>query len=84
MAEAATVLVGSHDFSAFRSAQCQAKSPIRRMEKLTVIRQGDWIVIEATANAYLHHMMRNIAGLLIAIGRGEGAACQGSRGARGP
>ncbi len=73
MAAAATALVGSHDFSAFRSSQCQAKSPIRRMEKLTVIRQGEWIVIEATANAYLHHMMRNIAGLLIAIGRGEGS-----------
>ena len=71
MAEAATALVGSHDFSAFRSAQCQAKSPIRRVEKLTVVRRGEWIVIEATANAYLHHMMRNIAGLLIAIGRGD-------------
>jgi tRNA pseudouridine38-40 synthase len=71
MAEAATALVGSHDFSAFRSSQCQAKSPIRRMEKLTVVRQGEWVVIEATANAYLHHMMRNIAGLLIAIGKGD-------------
>jgi tRNA pseudouridine38-40 synthase len=71
MAEAATVLVGSHDFSAFRSSECQANSPIRRVEKLTVERQGDWITIEATANAYLHHMMRNIAGLLIAIGRGD-------------
>src|SRR5277367_1979277 len=70
MAEAATALVGSHDFSAFRSAQCQAKSPIRRMEKLTVVRQGEWITIEATANAYLHHVMRNNAGLPIAIGRG--------------
>ena len=71
MAEAATVLVGSHDFSAFRSAECQANSPIRRVEKLTVLRQGDWVLIEATANAYLHHMMRNIAGLLLAIGRGD-------------
>src|ERR1700756_5309547 len=71
MAEAATALVGSHDFSAFRSSQCQAKSPIRRMEKLTVVRRGEWIVIEATANAYLHHMMRNIAGLLISIGKGD-------------
>ena len=71
MAEAAAVLVGSHDFSAFRSAECQANSPIRNVEKLTVVRQGEWILIEATANAYLHHMMRNIAGLLIAIGRGD-------------
>jgi tRNA pseudouridine38-40 synthase len=71
MVEATLALHGSHDFSAFRSAQCQAKSPVRRMEKLTVVRHGDWIVVEATANAYLHHMMRNIAGLLIAIGRGD-------------
>jgi tRNA pseudouridine38-40 synthase len=41
------------------------------MEKLTVERYGDWVLIEATANAYLHHMMRNIAGLLIAIGKGD-------------
>lgn len=71
MAEASRALLGPHDFSAFRSAQCQAKSPIRRMEKLTVVRHDDWVVIEATANAYLHHMMRNIAGMLIAIGRGD-------------
>jgi tRNA pseudouridine38-40 synthase len=71
MARAAGMLLGSHDFSAFRSSQCQAKSPTRRLERLTVARQGDWVVIEATANAYLHHMMRNIAGLLIVIGRGD-------------
>jgi tRNA pseudouridine38-40 synthase len=71
MAEAAVALLGSHDFSAFRSAECQANSPIRRVEKLTVQRGGDWVVIEATANAYLHHMMRNITGMLIAIGRGD-------------
>ncbi len=71
MAEAARSLLGSHDFSAFRSAECQANSPVRRMERLDVARRGDWVVIEATANAYLHHMMRNIAGLLIAIGRGD-------------
>jgi tRNA pseudouridine38-40 synthase len=71
MTEAAAALVGSHDFSAFRSSECQANSPIRRVEKLAVERQGDWVTIEATANAYLHHMMRNIAGLLIAIGRGD-------------
>src|SRR6185437_697781 len=53
--------------------QCQAKSPIRRMERLTVARRGDWLVIEATANAFLHHMVRNIAGLLIRIGKGDAA-----------
>jgi tRNA pseudouridine38-40 synthase len=71
MSEAALALHGSHDFSAFRSSECQANSPVRRMEKLTVVRYGDWILIQATANAYLHHMMRNIAGMLIAIGRGD-------------
>ena len=71
MAEAAQSLLGEHDFSAFRSSECQAKSPVRRMEKISVERHGDRIVIEATANAFLHHMMRSIAGLLIAIGRAE-------------
>jgi tRNA pseudouridine38-40 synthase len=71
MAEAAAFLVGEHDFSAFRSTECQAKSPVRRLTRLTVVRHGDWVVIEATANAFLHHMMRNIAGLLIAVGKGE-------------
>ena len=71
MGEAALALLGEHDFSAFRSSECQAKSPIRRMERLVVERRGDWVLIEATANAFLHHMMRNIAGLLIAIGRAE-------------
>ena len=70
MAEAGALLVGEHDFSAFRAAECQAKSPIRRLTSLTVARRGDWIVIEAVANAFLHHMVRNIAGLLIAVGKG--------------
>jgi tRNA pseudouridine38-40 synthase len=68
MHTAAQVLLGEHDFSAFRSSECQAKSPVRRMEQISVTRLADWVVIEATANAFLHHMMRNIAGLLIAIG----------------
>jgi tRNA pseudouridine38-40 synthase len=71
MAEAAAALEGEHDFSAFRAAECQAKSPVRRMERLAVARSGDWVAIEATANAFLHHMVRNIAGLLIRIGKGD-------------
>jgi tRNA pseudouridine38-40 synthase len=71
MAQAAAALEGEHDFSAFRAAECQAKSPIRRMERLSVARAGDWLAIEATANAILHHMVRNIAGLLIRIGKGD-------------
>jgi tRNA pseudouridine38-40 synthase len=71
MAEAAASLCGHYDFSAFRSSECQSRSPIRRLERLTVERQAGWVVVEATANAFLHHMMRNIVGLLITIGRGE-------------
>jgi len=73
MSEAARALLGEHDFSAFRSSECQAKSPVRRLEQIRVERNGDRVVIEATANAFLHHMMRNIAGLLITIGKGERA-----------
>jgi tRNA pseudouridine38-40 synthase len=73
MKAAAPALIGEHDFSAFRSAECQAKSPVRRLTTLSVERDGDWLTIEVTANAFLHHMMRNIAGLLIAIGRGDEA-----------
>jgi tRNA pseudouridine38-40 synthase len=71
MQAAAGALVGEHDFSAFRAAECQAKSPVRRLERLAVMRRGDWVLIEATANAFLHHMVRNIAGLLIAVGKGD-------------
>jgi tRNA pseudouridine38-40 synthase len=71
MAAAGELLLGEHDFSAFRAAQCQAKSPVRRLERLTLCREGERITLEVTANAFLHHMVRNIAGLLIAIGKGD-------------
>jgi tRNA pseudouridine38-40 synthase len=71
MAEAAQYLVGEHDFSAFRAAECQSKSPIRKLTRLEVVRNGQWVTIEATANAFLHRMVRNIAGLLIAVGKGD-------------
>jgi tRNA pseudouridine38-40 synthase len=71
MRAAAPHLIGEHDFSAFRSSECQARSPVRRLERLGIERRGDWITIEATANAFLHHMMRNLAGLLLAVGRGD-------------
>ncbi len=71
MREAAALLLGEHDFSAFRSAECQARSPVRRLTRLSVARRGDWVLIEAAANAFLHHMVRNIAGLLIAVGKGD-------------
>jgi tRNA pseudouridine38-40 synthase len=71
MHAAAQALLGEHDFSAFRAIECQARSPVRRVESLTVSRQGDWVRIDITANAFLHHMVRNIAGLLMPIGYGE-------------
>lgn len=71
MQAAAASLLGEHDFSAFRAAQCQSHSPVRRLTELTVEREQDWVIIQATANAFLHHMVRNIVGLLIAIGAGK-------------
>jgi tRNA pseudouridine38-40 synthase len=71
MQTAAEALIGEHDFSAFRAAECQARSPVRTIEALSVLRRGDWISIEVTANAFLQHMVRNIVGTLLAVGRGE-------------
>jgi tRNA pseudouridine38-40 synthase len=71
MHEAAQVLLGEHDFSAFRSVACQAKSPVRRMELLSVSRTGEFVHLEVRGNAFLHHMVRNLAGSLMAVGRGE-------------
>ena len=70
MIEAARLLIGLHDFSAFRAAECQARTPVRDLQKLELQRVGDFIVLEVTANAFLHHMVRNIAGLLIHVGQG--------------
>ncbi len=71
MQQAAVHLVGHHDFSALRAAECQARSPERTLTALNVARHGDFVIIEVTANAFLHHMVRNIAGLLVHIGQGE-------------
>jgi tRNA pseudouridine38-40 synthase len=64
-------LVGEHDFSSFRAAECQARHPVREIRELTVRRRGDGVVLEVEANAFLHHMVRNIAGVLLAIGAGD-------------
>ena len=69
MREAAAWLIGEHDFSAFRAAECQSRSPVRIVRALDVERVGDWITIDITANAFLHHMARNLVGLLVAIGQ---------------
>jgi len=71
MREAAQHLLGTQDFSAFRAAECQARSPVRNLMRLELGRTGDFVVLEVTANAFLHHMVRNLAGLLMHIGQGE-------------
>ena len=71
MHEAAQILAGEHDFSSFRAAGCQASGPVREVQSISVRRDGDWIVLEVTANAFLQHMVRNITGTLVAIGSGE-------------
>jgi len=71
MQQASNLLIGEHDFSAFRSTNCQARSPVRHLNQLTVLRKKPWIRIEVTANAFLHHMVRNIVGVLLDIGRGK-------------
>jgi tRNA pseudouridine38-40 synthase len=67
----AKFLLGEHDFSSFRASGCQAKTPVRTIERLDVERRGDLVSIVITADAFLHHMVRNIAGTLIRIGRGD-------------
>ncbi len=71
MQEAADHLVGNHDFSSFRAQGCQSKSPQRIMHFIRVRREEERVIIELSANAFLHHMVRNIAGVLIAIGEGN-------------
>ena len=71
MQASAVHLLGEHDFSAFRAAECQSNSPIRRVDRLQIERSGELVHIDIAANAFLHHMVRNIAGLLIEVGRGE-------------
>ncbi len=68
---AAAYLLGEHDFSSFRAVACQAKSPVRTVYRLDVTRSGDYLYLDVEANAFLHHMVRNIAGVLMAVGRGE-------------
>lgn len=71
MQRGAEFLIGEHDFSAFRAAGCQASTPTREVLSIEVTRKGDWIGITITANAFLQHMVRNLAGVLVAIGAGE-------------
>lgn len=71
MHEAAQALLGTHDFSAFRAAECQAKNPIKTIEYANIIRQNDYVILDIKADAFLHHMVRNIIGTLLPIGAGD-------------
>jgi len=68
MNAAAASLVGEHDFTSYRAGDCQAKTPVRTIRRLGVSRRGDFVIIDVAANAFLQHMVRNIAGVLMTIG----------------
>jgi tRNA pseudouridine38-40 synthase len=71
MAEAAQCLVGRHDFTTFRAAECQAKSPLKTLDVLTVERSGEDIAIRASARSFLHHQVRSMVGSLKLVGEGK-------------
>ena len=71
MREAAALLIGEHDFSAFRSSECQAKSPVRRIDFFQVEKNAETIRFVVRANAFLHHMVRNLVGTLVYVGKGK-------------
>lgn len=70
MQKAGEIFLGEHDFSAFRSAECQANSPIRTVSELEIVSEGELIEIRIRANAFLHHMVRNLVGAIVEVGRG--------------
>ncbi|MBK8908450.1 MAG: tRNA pseudouridine(38-40) synthase TruA [Rhodospirillales bacterium] len=74
MAAAAAVLVGRHDFTTFRAALCQARSPVKTLDRLSVTRRGDEIHVEAAARSFLHHQVRNMVGTLRRVGMGKWSA----------
>jgi len=71
MQAAARLLIGEHDFSAFRAAQCQAKSPVKHLHRLDIRREGEMLIFDLSADAFLHHMVRNIVGCLVYVGKGK-------------
>jgi tRNA pseudouridine38-40 synthase len=71
MQAAAQCLLGEHDFSAFRAAQCQAKSPAKHLRQLDIRREGEMLIFDLSADAFLHHMVRNIVGCLVYVGKGK-------------
>jgi tRNA pseudouridine38-40 synthase len=71
MQAAARMLVGNHDFTTFRAAECQARSPVKTLDRLDVLRRGEEIHIEASARSFLHHQIRSFAGTLKLVGEGK-------------
>lgn len=71
MQQAASYLVGHHDFSSFRAGECQAKSPFKTLEKIEIIREGDYVKFYLSAISFLHHMVRNIVGTIRLVGEGK-------------
>lgn len=71
MQAAADQLVGNHDFSSFRASECQANSPVKTLDKIVVSRQQDVIAVDVEAKSFLHHMVRNLLGVMVAIGDGS-------------
>ena len=79
MHKAAQVLVGHHDFSSFRATMCQAESPVKTLDELTVTRLGEEIHVKARARSFLHHQVRNMVGTLMEVGRGKWTAADVKR-----
>ncbi len=71
MREAAACLIGEHDFSSFRSSECQARSPVKTMRRIDIARHGDYWRFDFDGSAFLHHMVRNLMGCLLAVGNGR-------------
>ena len=71
MQQAANHLIGEHDFSSYRAIGCQANTPVRTLHQFVITRHGNFIYLDIEANAFLHHMVRNMAGVLMTIGAGE-------------
>ena len=71
MKMAAQKLIGNHDFTSFRASECQAKSPVKTLDKIEITQNGDEIIFEFSARSFLHHMVRNIVGTLVEIGLGK-------------
>jgi len=74
MHDAARLLTGKHDFTTFRSVQCQARSPVKTLDRLAVARAGDRITVHASARSFLHHQVRSIVGSLKLVGEGKWSA----------